>query len=114
MNTRKPPLEKKVVNATLAALRSRGGFWFKTHGGPFQLAGLPDILGCYRGRFIAFEVKRDATGKPTPLQAYYLKKIRAAGGVATLIFTTEQALARLDRIDERQEASARDRMVSRP
>lgn len=74
-----------------------------------QLAGLPDIIGCYRGRFICFEVKRDEHGRATPLQAFIMKKVRAAGGVATLTYTAEMALAILDRIDELQEARARDR-----
>lgn len=67
-----------------------------------QIAGVPDIIGCYHGRFIAFECKRDATGKATALQAYMMKKIREAGGIASLIFTAEQAEAVLDRIDERR------------
>lgn len=74
-----------------------------------QLAGLPDIIGCYRGRFIAFEVKRDEHGKPTALQAFYLDRIKRAGGVALLIHTAEMAQAIIDRIDELQEARARNR-----
>lgn len=107
----KPPLERAVVKKTLLQLRARGGFWIKIHGSPFQIAGIPDILGCYRGRFIAFEVKRDASGRPTPLQQHMMEKIRAAGGFATLIFTAEQALDLLDRIDARQEARRRDRQL---
>lgn len=93
-----------MVKKTLEQLRPRGGVWIKIHGSPMQIGGLPDIIGCYRGRFIALEAKRDATGKPTKLQAYWLGKIKAAGGVTALIYTPEQALAVLDRIDERLEA----------
>lgn len=109
MNTQKPPLEKAIVKKTLAKLRSRGGFWFKIHGSPMQMAGLPDIIGCYRGRFVCFEVKRDEHGRATPLQEYMMKKVRTAGGVAVLTYTAEMALAILDRIDALQEARARDR-----
>jgi len=109
MNTRKPPLEKKIVNATLTALKARGGFWYKAHGSPYQTAGLPDIIGCYHGRFISFEVKRDEHGEATALQTFMMERIRTAGGVAILIHTVKMALAILDRIDERQEARARDR-----
>src|SRR5512137_2064482 len=105
----KPPLERTVVKQTLTKLRARGGFWIKIHGSPFQIAGIPDILGCYKGRFIAFEVKRDATGRPTRLQEFQMEKIRAAGGFATLIFTAQQALNLLDRIDAAQEARQRNR-----
>lgn len=101
---KKPPLEKKIVKKTLDALRKRGGFWNKTHGSPVVTRGLPDIIGVYHGRYTAFEVKRDASGKPSELQLYRMKQIRAAGGIATLIYTSEQALAVLDRLDERREA----------
>jgi Holliday junction resolvase len=107
MNTKKPPLERSIVKKTIEELRKRGGFWIKVHGSPFQMAGIPDIIGCYRGRFIAFEVKRDATGKPTALQDYTMKKIREAGGMASLIYTAEMALTKIDRLDELQEARAR-------
>lgn len=109
MNTRKPPLERTIVKETLRWLNLRGGFWFKVHGSAFQMAGIPDIVGCYKGRFVAFEVKRDATKRPTKLQVYFIKKIRAAGGIATLIFAAQMALDRLDRFDELQEARARER-----
>lgn len=105
----KPPLERTIVKNALTKLRARGGFWIKIHGSPFQLAGIPDIIGCYRGRFIAFEVKREAGMVPTRIQLYQMKKIRAAGGFATLIFTADQALHLLDRIDAAQEARLRNR-----
>lgn len=104
MNTKKPPLESKVVAITMERLKSRGGFWIKIHGSPMQIAGIPDIIGCYRGRFISFEMKRDEHGQATKLQAYMMEKIRKAGGVALLIFTAEQAIRELDRIDGTQEA----------
>lgn len=71
--------------------------------------GLPDIIGCYRMRFIAFEVKRDKTKKPSKLQTYRISEITRAGGIARVISTAEEALRLLDRIDELQEARARNR-----
>lgn len=64
-----------------------------------MIAGLPDIIGCYLGRFVAFEVKRSASEKPTALQLYMMEKIKAAGGDTALIYTPEMAEAILDRID---------------
>jgi hypothetical protein len=98
-----PPLESKIVKATLIQLRSRGGWWFKVHGSPMQIAGIPDIIGCYHGRFIAFEVKRDATGRPTKLQAYTMQKIKEAGGIVRLIYTPDQALQVLQAVAARIE-----------
>jgi Holliday junction resolvase len=106
MNTQKPPLERVIVKKTIEQLRKRGGFWFKIHGSPMQLAGIPDIIGVYHGRFVAFEVKRDATKKPTALQAYTIHKIRDAGGIALVIYTAEQAMQVLQRIEARREVRA--------
>jgi Holliday junction resolvase len=107
VNTRKPPLESRVKKKILERLRQRGGFWYKTHGSPVVTRGLPDIIGCYRGRYIAFEVKRDASGKPTALQQFRMEEIKRAGGIARLIYSADQAVALLDRLDELKEARAR-------
>lgn len=56
-------------------------FYFKVHGGYFQKKGLPDLIGCDRGRFFGIELK--APGKrPVPLQRYILSLITKAGGIA--------------------------------
>ena len=44
-------------------------------------SGLPDFIVCYRGRFLAIELK--ATGKkPRNLQRYVIQKIIDSGGVS--------------------------------
>jgi hypothetical protein len=100
VNTTKPPLESAVVKKILAALRSRGGFWFKIHGTPLMLAGLPDIVGCYMGRFVAFEVKRGPGIPAKPIQDFTISRIRRAGGVALLIHSVQMALDELREIEE--------------
>ena len=84
------PLESKFKNRVMRKLKEiDGGFFFTKEA--MSLRGYPDILGCYRGRFIALEVKRSkadstrATGR-TPLQKYILEKINDAGGYATFIY----------------------------
>ena len=66
------------------------GVWlFKVHGGPFQPAGLPDLIGCLPGgRFFGFEVK-EPKGEATDLQLETLADIRAAGGIAAVVVTTK-------------------------
>ena len=44
--------------------------------------GVPDLLICWRGRFIAIELKVDGE-KPDALQFAVLERIGKAGGVAT-------------------------------
>lgn len=92
--------ESKRSRQILKMLRARGGFWFKVHGSEYMMAGLPDIIGCYRGFFVGFEVKHPETRDNTsPRQEYVLSKIQSAGGFATVVCTKEEAYTMLDAID---------------
>lgn len=74
-------------------------FFFKVHGGPFQRVGIPDIVGCYHGRFVAIEVKRPGE-QPTARQMATLVKLRAAGAYVMVATDEEQVrefIARIDR-----------------
>jgi hypothetical protein len=69
-------------------------FIFKTHGSIFQMAGLPDLVSCITGIFIAFEVKDPdrPRSKPSILQIEIMKRIQDAGGYAGVIETPDQAI----------------------
>lgn len=58
------------------------------HFSPFQAgmgrAGVPDVIGCYRGLFVAFECKA-GKGKTTALQEREINAIRTAKGLAFVI-----------------------------
>ncbi|GHU72148.1 hypothetical protein FACS1894184_19720 [Clostridia bacterium] len=56
-------------------------FFWKEHGGKFGTAGLPDLIVCYNGRFVAFEVKTP-TGILSELQKITMQRIRETGGIA--------------------------------
>ena len=56
-------------------------FAWKTHGDTFSAAGIPDIIACVDGQFVAFEVKRKG-GKLTKLQEITIQRINAAKGKA--------------------------------
>ena len=45
---------------------------------------MPDIVGCYRGNFFAFECKA-GKNKPTALQDKNLSDIGVAGGIACVV-----------------------------
>lgn len=47
--------------------------------------GVPDVVGCYRGRFFALEAKRDEKHKPTLSQRLIHARIRAAGGIILVV-----------------------------
>jgi len=61
------------------------GHWrVSPRGGPFGKAGCPDDLICWRGIFIAIEIKSD-TGDTTALQDIALRDIKNAGGIAAIV-----------------------------
>lgn len=61
------------------------GHWrVSPRGGPFGKAGCPDDLLCWKGIFIAIEVK-SLEGSVSGLQLLALKEIQAAGGVAAVL-----------------------------
>ena len=78
-------LEKDIVAAILRLLRKTPScFAWKEHGGMYGTAGIPDIICCYKGRFIGLEVKQPS-GHLTELQKLTIEKINAAGGIALLV-----------------------------
>ena len=87
--------EKDIVQSILRYLKAVPDcFAWKTHGGMYGTAGIPDIIACVRGRFFAFEVKTD-TGKATPLQKATLQKILASGGTAAVVRSVDEVRALL-------------------
>ena len=48
------------------------------------IRGTPDLLICYRGYFIAWELKTDR-GRVEPLQQFKLDEIEKAGGIARIV-----------------------------
>lgn len=48
----------------------------------FGKNGVPDIVGCYKGRLFGIEVKRSFEIKPTSIQLRRMGEIRKAGGIA--------------------------------
>ena len=89
--------EKDIVQSILRYLKTVPDcFAWKTHGGMYGTAGIPDIIACAKGRFFAFEVKT-ATGKATPLQKATLQKILASGGTAEIVRSVDEVRAILAR-----------------
>ena len=78
--------EKTFENKIKKYLKEKGAWYIKYWGGGnFTKEGIPDLLICYKGCFIAVEVKA-SNGRPSDLQLYHLKKIKEAGGKAFLLY----------------------------
>jgi len=92
---RKGP-ETRLVGRVKSALLAGfpGSFWFKVHGGPFQQAGLPDLIGCVQGRFLALEVKHPDQSHPvSAIQQEILRLLTEAGAVAAVVESVDEATA---------------------
>lgn len=76
--------EKKVKMKVVEILKERGVYYFYASTGGYGASGVPDIIGCYKGRFFGIECKA-GKGKPTPLQEKNIAQIIAQGGLAIVV-----------------------------
>lgn len=86
--------ESKVKKQCTKLLDAYGAYHFFPVTGGFGRSGVPDIIVCFKGRFLGIECKA-GKNKTTALQEAEMAKIRAAGG-STLVINE-------DNINELQE-----------
>lgn len=93
-------LEKDIVAAIKRYLSTLGDdvFFWKEHGGPYGVSGVPDIICCYRGRFLGLEAKLPG-GRLTALQKRALERINRAGGIARRVESVDDVKAIIAQAD---------------
>jgi len=100
----KPKLESKLQrDDVIPYLKKKGAYIIKIHVGAFQKKGDSDVICCYKGRFVAFELKRSSKHKPSKIQIYRIKKIRDAGGIAKAVSSIkeiEEVLHEISRVQQ--------------
>ena len=90
-------VEKEIVKSILKYLKTVPRcFCWKEHGGMYGTAGIPDIIACIGGKFVAFEVKV-AGGKPTKLQEAAIRKINEASGIAEVVYSVDDVRIIMER-----------------
>ena len=78
--------EKLFENKVKAYLKENGAWRIKYWAGSrFTKSGIPDILACVNGYFVAIETKAP-DGKPSELQLHTIKEIRKSGGFAFILY----------------------------
>lgn len=102
------PSEKSIVERIVRYLKRTGAWHYKTHGSQFTRAGVPDLLVCYRGVFIALEAKKPTGGKVTRIQEIEIERIVKAGGHAAVVTDVPEVEAIIALIDDLKETKARD------
>lgn len=103
--------EGALVSAICKAVeKAHKDVWiFKVHGGPYQRAGVPDLLMCWEGLFIGMEVKHQKPGeseqaareRTTLRQRIEIRKIMQSGGMAGVVLSVDQALDLIERAKEK-------------
>lgn len=85
--------EKKVKNEVVKILKENGVYYFfpGTHG--YGRSGVPDIVCCVNGKFMAIECKTKSNSL-TALQENEIKKIQAANGITLVVNETNIDLVR--------------------
>tara|TARA_R110000868_G_C10921256_1_gene765715 strand:+ start:2082 stop:2396 length:315 start_codon:yes stop_codon:yes gene_type:complete len=76
--------EGKVKKVITTELRKVGAYFFYPVTGGFGNSGIPDIVGCYKGKFFGIECKA-GKNTPTALQFQNLMKITRAGGISLVV-----------------------------
>lgn len=84
--------EGKVKKKVVDILKAAGAYYFFPATGGFGRSGVPDIIVCFKGRFIGIECKA-GDNTPTALQQRELMRIIDAGGSAFVV--NEESLSAL-------------------
>lgn len=91
--------EKDITNKILKYLKTvPNSFVWKEHGGMYGTAGIPDIICCIDGKFIAFEVKTK-TGVLSKLQEITIAKIEDAKGKAYKVTSVNEVIEILENLE---------------
>lgn len=77
--------EKNFENKIKRYLKDNGSWFVKYFANRMTKSGIPDILACVNGYFVAIEVKA-SNGKPSELQVWNKDKIREAGGISLILY----------------------------
>src|ERR1035437_788638 len=89
--------EAKTKQAVQEMLTISGAYFFMPFGGGYGRAGIPDVVACIHGHFLAIECKA-GKGKTTALQDRELQRISDAGGESLVVYDTPTAYAQLQEI----------------
>jgi len=76
--------EKKVKRTVAKQLDDLGCYYFYPATGGYGRSGVPDIVGCFEGKFFGLECKA-GDNKPTVLQEKNLYHILVNGGISEVV-----------------------------
>ena len=90
--------EKEITKEIREYLKLHNIFHWKQWQGLGSAPGVPDIIGIYKTRFLAIEVKTKR-GMLSERQAIFLNNINAEGGIGFVARSVEDVVSHLDIVD---------------
>lgn len=90
--------ETKIQDEIIKFLKTNKVLHWRMSGAS-NMSGFPDLLVCYIGQFVAFEIKTP-TGKPTLQQEKVIDDIKKAGGFAYIVQSVEDVEKYLEKVKE--------------
>lgn len=87
--------ESQIQKKIIEYLNRNGAYSIKTI--TTNRNGSPDIICCFKGLFIAVEVKTDK-GIVSKLQEYHQKEIIKSGGIALIVRSVEEVEQLLEKL----------------
>lgn len=104
--------EHDIQNQILQYIRLRGGVAIRVNSGSVLVKrkdktyryigaepGTSDIIGLYRMRFLAIEVK-NGKNLPTEVQVRFLETVRECGGIGIVAYSLDDVISVLDEVDK--------------
>lgn len=76
--------EGKVKKQVKKILDDVGAYHFSPMTAGYGRSGVPDIIACYKGKFIGIECKA-SKNEPTLLQKHNMKLINQSGGLSIVV-----------------------------
>lgn len=89
--------ESTLQSNIIEYLRGRGAFVANIYGSGMSGKGVPDLLVCFNGKFIAVECKVNKN-KLSPAQIIQCKRIEKAGGACIVPYTFEEFIKQFEAV----------------
>lgn len=83
--------EATLTRKTKAWLDKQEGLFYYKASDRYQ-KGVSDFIICYRGKFLALELKAE-NGKASPHQKLFIKEVEEAGGRGAVCYTLDEVRA---------------------
>ena len=79
-------------------IKSKGGYVHKNWGNMTSEPGIADLTICYKGLYIAMEVK-DKGNTPSSAQGIHCRAVQKAGGLTIVVWSIEEVEKFLELVD---------------